>query len=248
MPKDRFFFMHIPKTAGRYMWSLISANFFNKDKVGFWAPFDRQGLLATPNPNELDVISGHISYNIDSLFTDNRPLLKLVLLRDPIERTVSQYHWVVKNHPELNLSLDEFIENPGCSMLVDNVQTRMIGTGLQIKQIGSISLPREAIIDNSVGRFLSASIITDADDDLLDRAIRRLDTCIFGITEMLSKSAELFAERTGLTLRAIEIDYGHRKYRESLSQSMLGIIEDKNKLDSILYKEAVSRFEKSSDL
>lgn len=239
--KKRLFFMHIPKTAGRYLWSLISGN-FSPHAVGFWAPHDNHGLLSCRNHLSLDALSGHLPYTTRDYFPDERGLFIYTTFRDPIERTFSHFLYLRQGRPDLKIELDAFLSDPYMVLLADNVQTRMLGSNIPITWMAHAE-PRDTI-DVSIGRYLLESIETEKEDELLDRAIHRLDKLDeFGIKEHLAESVRRLCKKSGLTIEVDERHSEHCKHVNSFSEADAQKVLAANKLDMELYREALRRFE-----
>ena len=225
------------------MWSLISAN-FNQSKVGFWAPYDWQGLLSCRNHSSLDAFSGHLPYITDLLFPDERGVFTYTIFREPIERTYSQYLYLREVRPDLSIKLEEFLSSQYMAVLADNVQTRMLGSMIPINWMSQVD--HRDTIDISIGRFLLESIEIEDRSALLETAIQRLDELdCFGIKEFLAESGRRLANKTGLSIDVKERSGEHCEHAKRLSEKEINMIKSLNELDIELYKEAVSRFESS---
>ena len=87
------FFLHIPKTAGTSLRELLSCRFAPADILAL----DRRGAHEHPS-QQLETISryrfvhGHVPYALVDRFP-RRPFV-VTLLRDPIDRAVSAFHYM----------------------------------------------------------------------------------------------------------------------------------------------------------
>ncbi|KKL81580.1 hypothetical protein LCGC14_1993320 [marine sediment metagenome] len=225
------------------MWSLFSEN-FNQDKIGFWAPYDWQGLLSCRNHASLDAFSGHLPYTTKQFFPDDRGVFTYTIFREPIERMYSQYLYLRKIRPDLSIKLEEFVSSQYMAVLADNVQTRMLGSMIPIDWMSQVD--HRDTIDISIGRFLLESIEIEDRNGLLETAIQRLDELdCFGIKEFLAESGRRLANKTGLSVDVKERSGEHRKHAERLSKKEVNMMKALNELDIELYKEAVAKFENS---
>lgn len=222
------------------MWSIIRQN-FSPGRIGFWAPRDFQGLFQCPDPDNLDALSGHLYYGIDGVFSDDRPLFKWTILRDPVERVVSQ---ILYNKRELGLSLStkQYLLAPVTAPLASNVMVRMIGSALTTRQVDKAIRTPPSTIDPSIGTFLHASAMKEDPFDCFQRAIARLSSMHFGIKEYLEASAASLSAETGMQV-PVQDNEGHNKYRDALQQSEIDLIEHHNKYDILLYREMKREFE-----
>lgn len=130
--KDRIFFFHIPKCAGMTVWSCIWDSVGKRDtyQVGI-----KQQRLAFESMTSSEIkkfraIGGHGYLDI---FTQRlQPYaryLSVTVIRDPIERVISEYNFIAGNaahvrHSEVSgMSFEEFCE-PGKHMA--NMITRLL--------------------------------------------------------------------------------------------------------------------------
>jgi len=131
-------FVHIPKTAGTTLGSLIARQ-YNVDNIFFCHP-ERSVTGKTPEDFQLlpledrlkyKVISGHLSFGLHERLDD--PCTYIAVLRDPVDRAISHYYYVRKRkdhylHDKVmseNLTLEEYVTK-GVTLEMDNGQTRML--------------------------------------------------------------------------------------------------------------------------
>jgi hypothetical protein len=90
MPK--LVFIHMPKCAGRSVIDLLNKNYTNVLQM------NNIPLLATMTIDEIDaydLVAGHIAYQYMKIFNQFKCM---TILRDPLERTISQYnHFMTMN-------------------------------------------------------------------------------------------------------------------------------------------------------
>jgi hypothetical protein len=139
-PDEQLFFLHIPKTAGTTLISLIDQHFFSEEICPEQLQSKVKKITASDLAN-FRLFRGHLDYDLYKLLP-KKPLY-LTMLRDPLERVVSLYEfwkrnsegWVA-NYPiyeeifrEANDSdLFHFVctHNDSIRMEIENNQTRRI--------------------------------------------------------------------------------------------------------------------------
>lgn len=237
---NRLFFLHIPKTGGRYVWSLIEQ--MNFGWTPKWAPNTWRALFNEGRKaiDAVDGTSGHLIYDVSGLWPNSeRELSTYTMLRDPIDRVVSQYYWVLKNHGDTRrLSLEDFLEHSFTRMLVQNTMTKMIGTSFTVSDVRRV-MGRYHSIDGDCGVF-EAIGQSEHIDTLLDKAKERIDfdlMCV-GITERMIESMDLFVSRSGhKPPRSVE-QKQKRDYTDLISGDELALIIKLNQADIELYRYA----------
>lgn len=247
--KPRLLHLHIPKTAGRCLKGHLDRN-FPPDKIGFWAPHCWQGILEEPldRLNQLDFISGHFTPVVADLFNHSRPVFKFVVLRQPIERVISHFHYLLQEHPDLRaLTLEDFLEDSEINMFADNVQTRIIGSGFGLDEIREIVDNSDELFDPSIGAILKASMEREDKDELFARAVERLPGFdLVGIKEDLYNTTQLLAHKMSMDMTAvIEKRDMHYRHISSIHRSTYRKILDRNDLDSALYLMAKQHFSRA---
>ncbi len=124
-------FIHIPKTAGSTLYSIIYKqyeNMFTKDNI-LQIPWS----LDTPmEQNEkIEVLSGHIQFGVHK-YLPQKKYIYLTMIRNPIELVLSYYYYVqrTKTHQFYNLfneiTLEEFVTKEEFNHVTTNLQTRYL--------------------------------------------------------------------------------------------------------------------------
>lgn len=129
-------FVHIPKTAGTTMHSILAAQYsklFTTEGLGPKESIDRFKAFSQEKIKSFEVIKGHLTLQLLD-YLEN-PIL-MTFLRDPIDCCISSYHYIQRatwnrNHDIIkNLSLEEYlifaIENG-----LDNHQTRHLSNSIE---------------------------------------------------------------------------------------------------------------------
>ena len=112
---DLLYYLHIPKTGGTSFTDILIANFKPSE-----SSFSRLVHEFVKIPPEVianyKAISGHYYYNITP-FTRRTPIY-ITMLRDPVERTISDYAQMRRSAPHYghqlanSQSLLEFVKDP----------------------------------------------------------------------------------------------------------------------------------------
>ncbi|MFJ9497480.1 sulfotransferase family 2 domain-containing protein [Brevibacillus centrosporus] len=187
-----FIFLHLPKTAGTSMNTLLVEQ-FGQDHVAFLHegnPWSTERLVRLCNVADSPIlaISGHFPFGIHQLI--DRPCTYFTFLRDPVEMLVSMYYYirrtpVVPTHEKvLNMSFREFAESPDMEHLTMNLQTKYV-TGMPSRfehQTGYQYLswdpgpytPDLALAKDHLERFFSFVGITERFHESLSRLAKVL--------------------------------------------------------------------------
>lgn len=234
MLQDRFYFLHITKTAGTYIWGLISKNFKAGDAV-FWSDKnERNKPISIREHLSRGGFCGHNHYGLKEVFPNDRPLFIFTMLRHPSERFYSQYASLVRARPDLNLSLRDFVLGKNMMCPPNNIQTRMIGSRIKVEHVGDKVNPL-------AGHYLKRSIELENIDDVLNTAIDRIKAIdCFGIVERITESGEMLSNATGMSVHFKPTS--KKKYLDTLSGKEVSLINSINGADRELYAEALLIF------
>jgi hypothetical protein len=127
-------FLHIPKTAGTTLYRIIERQYKPGDVYaigGTAQSFDTFKNLPEADKAAVRLLKGHIDFGVHALLP--QPATYFTILRDPVERIVSYYHFV-RRTPEhychelvtsKGLSLAAFLDSKA-DVMANNGQTRMI--------------------------------------------------------------------------------------------------------------------------
>ena len=132
---DTIIFLHIPKTAGTTINSILQQQYESKQIyfLGLNAQESIQSYqqLAAEEKKAIRLVSGHTSYGFHKYIPGSSTYF--TFLRDPVERVISFYHFVKKHDQHyLHRSITKevtgiipFVSNRW-NIMVDNGQTRLI--------------------------------------------------------------------------------------------------------------------------
>lgn len=226
----RAIFLHIPKTAGRTMLSILEREYEGLPTLRLYSDEEIAAFMSMEARQRrcFQLVSGHMAFGVGAMLPG--PSTYITLLRDPVERIVSHYHYVCSrptsdNHAEALrgiLTLDDYVRSSAFAHLVNNGQTRLLGTDF-----------------NDTG--------TAAGEETLDRAKKVLerDDVIFGLQERFDESVLVMMNALGWGYPAFGVENRGvgRAPLHNLSPEIIEIIEEHNYLDRELYEFAVQLFE-----
>lgn len=231
-PQSTLIFLHIPKTAGQTLHTIIEKQ-YNTNQVFSIGRNTQERIeefkqLSEEERKNIRVLKGHMLFGMHEFMA--QPCTYITFLRDPIERIISSYYYVLRepNHYLHNLviskqmSLKDFVSS-GISTDLDNGQTRRL-SGV------------------SAGRLLGSKNITfgNCDPSLLKIAKENLLNyfSVVGISEKFDESLLWFKQtldwnncfyvRKNVTI--------NRPLNQDISEDALDEIRKHNQLDLELYQ------------
>lgn len=249
---DLLYFIHIPKTAGTTLISLLDAKF----KVDEIFPAQLWKDLAKIPPDQIGkyrLYRGHFGANGLQAFLPKPPVF-LTMLRQPIPLSLSTYKFVLREPGTRvhalaksgQMSFADFVNHPKTRIRISNKQTRNLSFDVRI------ALPSDPVFShhesrNRVDQWLEKYRVTYSDSESLERAKQKLQECaFFGLVERFDESMALMSYAFGWTpVRTTP------KLREATSKGEIDSLptdvrdqlEVYNKLDTLLYSYAESAFE-----
>lgn len=238
---ETLYFLHIPKTAGGTLIHLLD-DFYDENEI---FPALVLSELACV-PDLLDAIDrarfirGHFDTLVLPLI--RRPVVTFTMLRNPVERALSQYAHAI-HHPQVAYwdteglfsaatPIGSFLDTQYAPDFLGNVQVRSLTSEWS-------AIDRPLLWDNSRPSM--------PDDTRLALAKRRLDQCrVVGVQERFDESLRLLAFTLGFPLPKAFNRYntglGPRQ-RDDLDPKSRERMASLNRLDSLLYAYGCSRFE-----
>lgn len=196
------YFLHIPKTAGTTLTSILDRRFAAADicPTKMW-----HKLLKIPRSElaSYRLIRGHFYHYVHQVLPQEP--VTVTFLRDPVERALSHYAHIVRDpihyfHQKVQAQggLREFLRDPETLPMVAEFQTRAIGLDLNPMEIATTLSTQDLESLRLEQMMESVMPLADERDSLLQRARQRLDRFAFvGLTERFEESVELLAWTLG---------------------------------------------------
>lgn len=215
--KKIIIFMHIPKTAGVTLLSIIGKQYLS-DEIGWYYFTDFLQLLneieKLPDNPKIKIVCGHFTFGIEKFF--KVPITLMTMLRDPIERVISLYYFwrKIPGHPIyeqiMKMSLEDFVTSEEFDIHISNFQTY-------------------AFTDEF-----------PANNNSLEKAKKIIERhfSVVGITEMFNESVFLMKKEYGWQDLFYKRENVTQRPNDPISKKVLNIIKEKNKFDIELYNWA----------
>ncbi|MCS3672814.1 hypothetical protein GGP66_000218 [Salinibacter ruber] len=235
MSKRTVFFTHIPKTAGSSLHKTVFGP--SLPSASEKRPKGLRDLIT--DGRTYRYVHGHMPYGYHRFISMSGPPLYFVVLRDPVERAISQYYNIlhpggnkeVPDHPDYETArkytLNEFYRLPR----FQNEQPRMVA-GVTASRLGRY-------VDLNEGWM---------GDVVLERAKHNLQEAYdeVGLTERFDEMDRRFAARLDGEYEPSDKRYKFvpdRPTAEDLDAEMLESLKSSNRLDLALYDVAQDIFE-----
>lgn len=229
------FFLHLPKTGGTTMRRVLDREYRNarryeigEDVTGDIRAFRELKWGPDKAPN---LVQGHMSYGLHQFVPG--PSTYVTLLRDPMRRALSDYHYVTstREHPihehVKNLSLREYFES-GITGQLSNGQVRLLSGD---------NLPNDPGVPSN--RCMERADLGRAQEHL------RNGFAATGLQERFDETLVLFRRRLGWRWPFyLRENVTSRSYRmEDARPEDLERIRELNSLDMELYESVRSMFD-----
>jgi hypothetical protein len=225
-------FLHIPKTAGTTLYRIIERNYASDDIYTFWkdgSP-DEFKNLEEDLRSRIRLLRGHVGFGMHEFIAGSAKYF--TVLRDPIDRTISYYHFIHRTphhycHDLIasqKMSLEEFLLSK-CDPMADNAQTRLLG-GLETGQELEFGACTQSLLEKAKWNLR-----------------KRMD--VIGITEKFDHTLLLLQQAFGWR-RLFYVRQNvssNRVSRKDLQHSTMDVLTEANLLDADLYQYARQLFE-----
>ncbi|MEM7756955.1 MAG: sulfotransferase family 2 domain-containing protein [Cyanobacteria bacterium P01_A01_bin.40] len=223
-------FLHLPKAAGTTLCDIFLRQYQAEsihllDGTNFDQAQEDFKQLSPEEKAQIKILMGHMYFGLHEYLP--HPATYVTMLRNPIDRVVSYYHFIKKarNHPDYemmktkNISIEDY-----CQMGVVNMcngQTRFLS-------------------GNQESAFNGSEILEQAKKNLQEYF------SVVGIQEKFDES--LLMLRNKLAWKKMPYYYRRntnrtKSYRQEISNSTRAVIEKYNELDLELYEYATKIFE-----
>lgn len=222
------FFLHIPKAAGTTIDGVINRQYSKQYSPRVNGLNNIHCLADLPDSQRANIklIRGHFAFGGHQFISC--PADYFTLLRDPVKRVVSHYHYIYRS-PSLpkheivrDMSLREFVLNDELNDA--NLQTRML-LGLSASKLSQQVSVLDAVKDNIENHFSVVGLVEKFDETLV--LLRQAYKWSFPVYSRQNKTSK--------KQKKVEID-----------SDLIRIIEEKNSWDMELYEFASKRFQQST--
>jgi hypothetical protein len=228
---ETIIFLHIPKAAGTSLVAVLDGQ-FPPDGIypaGNHAAEDL-AALAEDQRRRLKLLHGHMYFGLHGLLP--QPCIYITLLRDPVERVLSLYHYI-QGRPR--------------HYLYERVVTKGMSLGELVSSQGRVF---DEFHDGQV-RLLNHHAFADAQRDepelLLKTAQENLAAyfAVVGLVEQFDEALLLLRRKFGwgLPLYIKRNVTRHRSAQEILDAETLAMIQVHNQRDQTLYQKAANQFD-----
>jgi hypothetical protein len=229
-------FTHVPRSAGTTLITILERQyrpdqqfyFYVREKFGTTHEALEEFMqLPEKKRSRLKVLQGHMSFGLHRYYDR---YTYIALFRDPVERVVSYYYYIIKQPGHYlhnivlanRMGLEEFVK-AGLSTEFDNLQTRQI-SGVEGVSYGKCT-----------GKMLEIAKLN---------LVRQYT--IAGLTERFDETVMLMKQHFGWNypLYSRRNVQKNKPVKDKIPESTVKLIEQTNALDVELYRFAKKKFER----
>ena len=221
-------FVHIPKTAGMTMRSILIHQYRLGEIFPLIEPHTFKRVKAMPPEQKAryKLFQGHMPFGLHEYLS--QPSVYMTLLREPIQVALSSYFFFELNYrrTKLHLQVEDVmptvsdLENGAMKKMYDNLQTRFIS--------GELDIP-----------------FGECNRDTLEHAKQNLDRLfVFGVVEKFDESLVLMARTLGWRAAPfyIKTNVARSRPRSQPAEDVTAWLRAHNTLDAELYVYAKDLF------
>ena len=243
--KPCLIFLHIPKAAGTTLHRITSRQYRQDQIYTIAGKRVKESLnefvrLPLEERSQLRCVKGHMYFGLHTFLP--QPSTYVTLLRNPVERVISFYHFVLNrpDHPlhdnatSQKMGLSAFIQS-GISLEFDNVQTRLLS--------GFNNMVVKEGVETAVSVEFGACT-----NDMLEKAKRNLreQFAVVGLSNRFDETVILLKREFGWRFPF----YGRRNVtqiglKKNISVEDLLVVKRYNALDADLHEYAQTLFEET---
>ena len=225
-------FLHIPKAAGSALQEIIVRHYQGAQGFRFTGDPERLAAfksLSQEQRDSFDLLQGHVHFGLHTLLS--RPATYITMLRDPVDRVVSHYHFVTANP-------DHYL------------YPQVVGRGLSLYDYAVTRASHE--LDNDQVRWLCAADHFEVPVGRVSRAM--VEEAKWNLTNAVEVVGIM--ERFDESLECLSAAFGwkdvaplrrnanrHRPALDDVPSDTLDAIRRINRYDIELYEHALSLFE-----
>ena len=230
-PPPTLIFLHIPKTAGSTLHSILDGRFAAHESMGvFSARFAheqvaRLAALDEAKKNSIRLLRGHQPFGLHRVFS--QPCVYLTVLREPIARVTSQYYYILKNqhnplHEQVRRmsSPAEFVAS-GISLGMNNGQVRWLLGEIDLVPFGELTQAHLEQVKTNIEKHFAW----------------------VGLTERFDESVMLLQRVLGWKVPPFYRKQNVNPSKQALRDSQLEAVSRHNQLDIALYEFATGLLE-----
>lgn len=229
------FFLHLPKTAGTTMRRVLDREYRDarRYEIGEDVTGDIRAFRARPwgDDNAPNLVQGHMSYGLHQFVPG--PATYVTLLREPIRRALSDYHYVTSTpgHP-----IHEHVKDLSLVQYFESGITGQLSNG-QVRLLSGDNLPDDTGVPSN--RRMERADLEKAQAHLKD------GFAAVGIQERFDETLLLFRRRLGWRWPFyVRENVTTRPYRrENIDPGDLDRIRELNLLDLELYEAVRTMFD-----
>jgi len=231
--------MHVPKTAGTSICSLLEDNLSLVDALiskkirnQYYANCVDYALLRSAK-----IVAGHFPLSVASLMEE--PVRKIMFFRDPVALSISLFNHM-KRMGELapDESIVDFIESQR-GECIKNVQAKWLADAIAF----NVPTHRPSLPYEFGWNDIDSGLI--ADEVLLSEAKTNFEKFEFvGIFEEMDRSVSLMCDKFGLSQGCDPVVLNVGAYAKNHDESLVQLLRRHNEYDIELYRFARQRFEK----
>ena len=233
---DLLIFLHVPKTAGSTFHQILNARYrASKTHNVFGSRYSEESIAefmrdGSTKYTGVELLKGHMPFGLHSYASHSKSRY-ITILRNPIERVISQYYYIKKN---VNNPLYDAVEGGGMSI------TDFVESGVAVG------------MNNGQCRFLNGDLdeyaFNECDEQLLNQVKDNIEKHFVwvGLTERFDESVLLLADLMKwkkLPFYFRENVSKTRKPARAISDQDIKAIQHYNKYDLELYEYAGKRLD-----
>jgi len=226
----KLIFLHIPKTAGSTFHMILNKRYSKSDIYNIfgarYSDDEVKKFIALENSEKADIrlLKGHMPFGLHNYMPSKCSYI--TILRDPVERVISQYYYIKKNkhnpfHDQVenkSMSLQDFVTS-GLSNGMNNTQCRFISGDFDKYPYGQCTDDLYIEVVNNINNFFVWIGITD-----------RFDESVLVLSHLLGWSSPPYYIRENVSKI--------RKSVNKLDKDTIDIIKEYNIFDIKLYEFA----------
>jgi hypothetical protein len=241
-PDLALYFQHVPKTAGTSVATLLAAA-FARDEICPVTHWDTLAQLPEEDVARYRLFIGHYASYLPRYL--RKPLNTFTVLRDPVERTISHYAYIVASEDHAfhavskGMTLLDFVLHPVTRHNVCNYQARYIADlGIDPRSIArDFDAPPGAI--TPLHMHIDELSMAADQRELRSAAIESLDRFFsIGPTDLLDKQMIVVARLTGRQLGPLVRANvtAKRPAQSDLDRETLRAIKEATQIDQEIYE------------